>query len=126
MNGDENFWARQRLLFIFVSLVLVITFAPLLYNNLSRSLRPDRNKRKVLDTIDLRSVRINSAGAGELDGLPGIGPVLARRIIEERSSGGLYGGIKDLERVDGIGPAKAKALEPYLLFQVRDQAFNRH
>lgn len=36
--------------------------------------------------------------------LPGIGPVLARRIVEDRALHGEFASIDDLDRVRGIGP----------------------
>ena len=51
-------------------------------------------------------VDINSAGAGELQKLPGIGPKLAQRIIEKRGEVGRFTFVEDLERVKGIGPKK--------------------
>jgi competence protein ComEA len=50
-------------------------------------------------------VDLNRATAGELESLPGIGPALAQRIIEDRKRGGLYLRPEDLLRVRGIGPA---------------------
>lgn len=58
-------------------------------------------------------VRINSASAGELQQLPGIGPALAQRIIETRS-GGLFTSADDLLRVPGIGKAKLAKLRNYV------------
>lgn len=52
------------------------------------------------DPADL--VDINSATAAELDELPGIGPVLAERIIAYRQENGPYGSVEELEAVDGI------------------------
>lgn len=49
-------------------------------------------------------VNINSAGATQLDSLPGIGPTLAARIIDYRTSNGGFRSISDLGRVSGIGP----------------------
>ena len=49
------------------------------------------------------AVDINSASEAELDGLPGIGPVKARAIVEERSKGGPFKSIDDIKRVKGIG-----------------------
>jgi len=55
----------------------------------------------------LLKVNINTAGAEELDGLPGIGPVLAQRIVDEREANGPYTGAEDLTRGGGNGQAIA-------------------
>ena len=49
---------------------------------------------------------LNRANAQELEGLPGIGPVLAERIIEYRNSGKTFRTIDDLRAVKGIGKKK--------------------
>lgn len=56
-------------------------------------------------TIDL-----NAATAAELTWLPGIGPALAQRIIEERDKRGGFDSVRDLESIPGIGPAKVAAI----------------
>lgn len=58
-------------------------------------------------------VRINSASAGELQQLPGIGPALAQRIVETRNSG-RFTSAEDLLRVPGIGKAKLAKLRDYV------------
>lgn len=50
-------------------------------------------------------VNINRANAGELEDLPGIGPVLAQRIIKDREANGPYATVSDLGRVSGVGAA---------------------
>lgn len=55
-------------------------------------------------------ININIADAGQLDSLPGIGPVLAQRIVSHREAHGPFGSIADLERVSGIGPAAVEKL----------------
>lgn len=45
--------------------------------------------------------------------LPGIGPVLAARIVEARSQAGFVA-IDDLRRVPGIGPVTVERLRPFL------------
>ncbi|MGW8267064.1 MAG: ComEA family DNA-binding protein, partial [Longimicrobiales bacterium] len=55
---------------------------------------------------------LNRAGLEELQGLPGIGPALAARILESRSREGPFGTAEDLLRVPGIGPAKLALLRP--------------
>lgn len=61
----------------------------------------------------MQSVRINSASAGELQQLPGIGPALAQRIVETRK-GGRFTSADDLLRVPGIGKAKLAKLRNYV------------
>lgn len=61
----------------------------------------------------MQSVRINSASAGELQQLPGIGPALAQRIVETRSRG-RFTSAEDLLRVPGIGKAKLAKLRDYV------------
>jgi competence protein ComEA len=55
-------------------------------------------------------VDLNSATAGELDALPGIGPVLAQRIVDHRSRNGPFRSVDQLDDVPGIGPAIAAEL----------------
>jgi competence protein ComEA len=53
---------------------------------------------------------LNSATAAELDGLPGIGPVLAQRIVDHRARNGPFRSVDQLDDVPGIGPAIAAEL----------------
>ena len=55
-------------------------------------------------------ININTATAGELEDLPGIGPALAERIIEYRTEHGNFQRPEDLTDVSGIGPGKFAAL----------------
>ncbi|MGY1770777.1 helix-hairpin-helix domain-containing protein [Blastococcus sp. SYSU D00813] len=49
-------------------------------------------------------VSLNAAGVAELDALPGIGPVLAQRIVDHRTENGPFTSVEQLEDVPGIGP----------------------
>ena len=60
-------------------------------------------------------IPINTADAGMLEGLPGVGPVLAKRIVEHRESNGPFTVIEDLLDVPGIGEAKLAALREMVL-----------
>ncbi|MGH9036228.1 MAG: ComEA family DNA-binding protein, partial [Acidimicrobiia bacterium] len=48
-------------------------------------------------------VDLNTAGAAELETLPGVGPATARKILEERSRRGGFRSVRDLLGVPGIG-----------------------
>lgn len=60
-------------------------------------------------------VDLNAAGAAELDALPGIGPVLAQRIVDYRTSNGRFASVDDLRQVEGIGPKKFEQLKALLV-----------
>ena len=55
-------------------------------------------------------VDLNRAGVADLDALPGIGPVLAQRIVDHRDRQGPFRSVEELDDVPGIGPAIAAEL----------------
>ncbi|CCG02496.1 ComEA family DNA-binding protein [Blastococcus saxobsidens] len=55
-------------------------------------------------------VDLNTAGMADLDALPGIGPVLAQRIVDHRTRHGPFRTVEELDEVPGIGPAIAAEL----------------
>lgn len=57
-------------------------------------------------------ININTAGVEELDQLVGIGPALARRIVEDRQRRGPFARPEDLIRVAGIGPKNLAKIMP--------------
>src|SRR5690242_10902192 len=57
-------------------------------------------------------VDLNHASAAELDALPGIGPVLARRIVEHRERAGPFRSADELRAVRGVGPRLLERLRP--------------
>jgi competence protein ComEA len=79
---------------------------------------PDRLTRKqspvhVAKKPDVSAglLNVNTASLDELDTLPGIGPVLAQRIVAEREKRP-FASVDDLRRVSGIGPKKLEAIRP--------------
>jgi competence protein ComEA len=61
-------------------------------------------------------VDLNAAGAAELVALPGVGPVMAQRILEYRAAHGPFASLADLRRVKGIGPRTCERLAPLVRF----------
>jgi competence protein ComEA len=57
---------------------------------------------------------LNRASADELEGLPGIGPKTALRILEDRKAHGPYRRPSDLTRVKGIGAKTLARLLPHV------------
>ncbi|WP_324291273.1 ComEA family DNA-binding protein [Paractinoplanes pyxinae] len=56
-------------------------------------------------------VNLNTATLADLDGLPGVGPVLAQRILDARDAQGGFRAVSDLRKVDGIGDARYEQLK---------------
>ncbi|MCY3545261.1 MAG: helix-hairpin-helix domain-containing protein [Gemmatimonadetes bacterium] len=56
------------------------------------------------------TVDVNRASVAELDRLPGVGPVIAGRIVAEREEGGPFSSYLDLQRVRGIGPVTVERM----------------
>jgi competence protein ComEA len=54
---------------------------------------------------------LNAASASDLDALPGIGPVLAQRIVDWRAENGRFASVDQLREVTGIGEAKFQDLQ---------------
>ena len=55
-------------------------------------------------------VHINVADEKALEALPGIGPVMAKRIVEYRQQNGPFSSLEDLKKVRGIGEVKFSRL----------------
>jgi competence protein ComEA len=60
------------------------------------------------DAAAAGKININTAGAKELESLPGIGAVTAEKIIAYRKEHGLFNAREDIKKVPSIGDAKYK------------------
>ncbi|MEM9587858.1 MAG: helix-hairpin-helix domain-containing protein [Planctomycetota bacterium] len=72
----------------------------------------------VADPVPL-IIDVNQARESELTLLPGVGGVLAKRIIQFRANHGPFDSLQDLDAVPGIGEKTLKEFQPHLSF---DQA----
>lgn len=57
----------------------------------------------------------NRADASQLEQLPGVGPVLAERIVAHREANGPFQAVEDLLDVPGIGEAKLSAIRDLIV-----------
>lgn len=59
-------------------------------------------------------ISLGSATLEQLDGLDGIGPTLAKRIVDYRAKNGGFRSLEQLQEVDGIGEKRFQALKEAL------------
>jgi len=93
--------------FVALSTVAQSSFAPEA-DNPSRSADSDEG-------VSAGPVSVNSASKAELMALPGVGEVMAERIILERQDNGAFTSVEDLERVRGIGPKRIEHIRPFVI-----------
>ena len=65
---------------------------------------------------------LNRADARELDALPGVGPVLAERIVQQRGRFGPFRDLDELLVVRGVGPRLLERLRPRLTLGAADSS----
>jgi competence protein ComEA len=82
-----------------------------LYSGNNQSISENKLLR---ENNSLTKININNATLKELISLPGIGPKIAKKIINYRAEKGLFTSIKDIMNVKGIGPKKFEQLK-YLI-----------
>jgi competence protein ComEA len=61
-------------------------------------------------------VDLDVADMAAIERLPRIGPVLAQRIVDDRTTNGAFGSIEGFQRVRGVGPALARELTGRVTF----------
>ena len=78
--------------------------------------KSESNKKKISHNPS-GIININIASKEEIMALPYIGEVKAERIILLRSEIGAFVSIKDLEKVNGIGPKTLAKIEPFITIE---------
>jgi competence ComEA-like helix-hairpin-helix protein len=71
--------------------------------------------RKSATPPALQSIELNSATVEDLQRLPGIGPVIAQRIVAYRAEHGDFSVLDNLSSVKGIGPRTFERIRAYLV-----------
>lgn len=101
---------------VFVGTLVTVTLLLMLVHWIRLSgwgMQPVEIERHPQREYDYR-IDVNRAGWVEWAQLPGIGEVLARRIVEDRRQNGPFVSIDDLKRVKGIGPKTVERIRPWL------------
>jgi competence protein ComEA len=83
----------------------------------ARAVQPPRPRAVAAPPVpiaDPRPLDLNHASADEISRLPGVGPSLARRIIEERERRGRFESSDNLRAILGMGPKKLAALREHV------------
>lgn len=85
-------------------------------SGVNTDLKTDEEKQpRSAAPLSTASIDINAADARVLDRLPGIGPAMAKRIVEYRDRSGPFGRAEDLLKVKGIGPKKFEQLRQFII-----------
>ena len=69
---------------------------------------------EAVDQVTEKKIDVNTAGVEELEILSGVGPVLARRIVDYREANGSFQTLEDLLGVSGIGVARLDSLRGHI------------
>ncbi len=77
---------------------------------------------KLNDDGTLHSIEINMASISGLTLLPGIGPIIAERIVHMRDSVGSFESVDELLAIKGIGTKKLNKIKPFVI--IRDKNGN--
>ena len=98
-----------------IMLAAVLLYAAACMAALSRPLPADAAPIQASLRLDL-----NRAAAGDLLLLPGIGPHLAQRIVEQRTSRGPFTSVEQLTAVSGVGPRTFERLSPFVKVEAHE------
>ncbi len=115
-----------------IKLLRVYWDDPVVYENIQRQERivafeqgvepfsaPENSKTG--DASAIKKVNINHASADDLETLPGIGPALAKKIIDFRAENGYFQTIQALRQVKGIGPKLVERLTGLIVLEPVDE-----
>ena len=119
-----NLTKYEKLALIFLS-ALLLAGSVVLYARHSKPLKNitivegSFNKELSLKEVNEKleeslKVGINSSAKEELTNIPGVGEVLAERIVEYRDAHGNFYAIEDLLEVEGIGAKKLEKIKEYI------------
>ncbi|MFA5007660.1 MAG: ComEA family DNA-binding protein [Candidatus Omnitrophota bacterium] len=99
----------ERKVFVFLGILIfcgaILRFFSVKINNANASAYTKNQIRQIL------SININTANLSDLEKIPGIGPEIANRIIQYRTTNGFFNSTEDLKKVKGIGDKKFEKMK---------------
>lgn len=97
-------------------IVLLILISALIALNAVNFIRKEKLRQSACLVTEEGKLELslNAVSAEELCDLPGIGPVLAERIIRYREQRGRFESLDELRRVKGIGDKLYNKISPYV------------
>jgi competence ComEA-like helix-hairpin-helix protein len=107
---------RERAVLVFLGACLLIGAGLHAYRRMSLSRSAASSPLTIINPVDATRpsgtrMDLNQAKQYELEALPGIGPVLASRIVKKREQLGRFKSADQLLDVAGIGPKRFAAIE---------------
>ncbi len=102
---------KKRDTVIIGALILVLVALNLV--NYVRRENLKRNMALIIEEIQVQ-ISVNRADSSELEELPGIGPVMAQRIITYREQHGGFSKITELKNVKGVSDKLLAKMLPYI------------
>lgn len=106
---------RKVLIFIGILILAGSILRILNLNAIGEDLSSDRDRAAISEnTGPGKPVNINLASSKDFESIPGIGEVIARRIIDYRNQFGFFGDLEDLKKVKGIGDKKIEAIKKHV------------
>ena len=82
--------------------------------NNNQNVLPNKNPEQYGYSSQNNLVNLNTATSSQLEDLPGIGPVLAKSILEYRQKYGQFRDIADIKNVGGIGEKRFESIKEYI------------
>ena len=98
----------RRIPSLLVSLCLLLCLAP------GATVLGAVEKKQATGSEINKPIDLNQAGEAELRELPGIGPAMAKRILQFREDHGRFKRVEDLLKVKGIGEKSFQKLRPHI------------
>ena len=111
---DLSSFQRKTILFLFISILagaLLLSRKEPLRESFIKEIKPKTKKQLTPVSLKPAKIDINAADIVLLTRLPGIGPGLAKQIIDYRNQHGPFKTLGELQKVPGIGPKRVERIQ---------------